>query len=122
FTVTAVGDDPQLEFTADITPDDGTYLIGVVQWVTGANAGAEMETSGNTAGAIDLALPMDYAIQVGDTGRIRKDCNKEWDDADHGCLFHWADDRADYFGGFPHIPIADGGASQVPGAQGYSHD
>jgi hypothetical protein len=67
--------------------------------------------------AFALALPMAYAIQVGDTFQARKDCSKEWDDAANGCLFHWAADRALHFRGEPHIPVADGGQNMVPGAQ-----
>ena len=93
------------------------YALGVVEWLTGANAGAQMEVDSNTGGAFNLSLPMAYAVAVGDTFRVRKDCNKVWDDASNGCSFHWGADRANHFRGFPDIPVADGGASMIPGAQ-----
>ncbi len=116
-TVTSVGVDTQRQFTAGIAPATGLYSLGVVEWLTGNNAGAQMEVDTNTLGAFALSLPMAYAIQSGDTFRVRKDCNKEWADAANGCLFHWGATRADHFRGFPHIPVADGGASMIPGAQ-----
>lgn len=116
-TVTSVGTDTQRSFTADITPANDYYALGVVEWLTGANAGAQMEVDSNTGGAFNLSLPMAYAVAVGDTFRVRKDCNKVWDDASNGCSFHWGADRANHFRGFPDIPVADGGASMIPGAQ-----
>jgi len=105
-----------------MTETDGFYDLGVVEWLTGDNAGAQMEvnTFGNNSnvdGEIALALPLAYQITVGDTFRIRKDCSKEWDDALNGCLFHFGTDRKNHFRGEPHIPTSDGGQNMVPGAQ-----
>ena len=116
-TVTGVGTDTLRQFSSDLAPANDYYALGVVEWLTGDNAGAQMEVDSNTGGAFDLALPMHYAIQAGDTFRVRKDCSKEWDDAGNGCLFHWGADRDKHFRGFPDIPVADGGASMIPGAQ-----
>lgn len=118
FTVTSVdGLEPARKFGTGIAPADDYYRIGVVEMLTGDNAGAQMDVDGNTGGAFELALELAYPNQVGDTGRVRKDCSKEWDDADNGCLFHWPTERALYFGGFPDIPVADGGTSLIPGAE-----
>ena len=58
-----------------------------------------------------------FPIQIGDTFRVRQDCSKLWDDAEHGCLYHWGADRYKYFGGFPDIPVADGDSVQTPGGR-----
>lgn len=118
-TVNAVDPADALRVFADstLTPDDNFYVPGVVEWLTGDNAGRQMEVDQNTAGTFALALPMNYAIQLGDTFRVRQDCSKIWQDGDNGCLYHWADERFKYFGGFPDIPVADGGVAMIPGGQ-----
>lgn len=123
-TVTHVDPDETLRIFADaaLTPDNNFYVPGVLEWLTGDNAGKEMEIDQNTAGTFALSLPLGFAIQVGDTFRVRQDCSKLWDDDEHGCLYHWEDERWKYFGGFPDIPIADAGAAMVPGSQVGSRD
>lgn len=117
-TVTSVGANPRLTFTdTALTQADNYFALGVVEWLSGNNAGAQMEVDAHASDALTLALPMPYTIQVGDTFRVRKDCSKEWDDADNGCVFHWGSERALHFRGEPHIPVADNGQSMVPGAQ-----
>jgi uncharacterized phage protein (TIGR02218 family) len=121
-TVTSLGTDTQRQFSSALAPADGYYTIGVVVWDTGDNAGAQMEVDSNISGLFSLSLPMDNAIKVGDTFRVRKDCNKVYADSASGCQFHWgAADRNLYFGGCPDIPVTDGGASLIPGAQIGSH-
>lgn len=107
---------------ASLSEPDSYYDLGVVEWLTGNNAGAQMEVNAfennsNAGGQIELSLPMAYQVEIGDTFRARKDCSKEWDDAANGCLFHWGSERALHFRGEPDIPIADGGQNMVPGAQ-----
>ena len=115
-TVTASADSGS--FTGDDGAADHTYKPGVVQFLTGANAGKEMDVRDNASGLVSLALNMPFPIAVGDTYKIREDCSKIYDDADHGCLHHWgAADRNLYFGGQPYIPTADGGKSMIPGAR-----
>lgn len=117
-TVTSVGANPRRVFTdTALTQADDYFMDGVVEWLTGNNAGAQIEVDTHASDTLTLALQMPYAVQVGDTFRVRKDCSKQWDDADNGCLFHWGTDRKDHFRGEPHIPVADGGANMVPGAQ-----
>jgi uncharacterized phage protein (TIGR02218 family) len=43
------------------------FRYGRAVWVTGSNAGLEMEIENNSAGAITLQLPMSSDIQLGDT-------------------------------------------------------
>lgn len=116
--VDAVDSDEPHRIFADssLTPDDDEFVPGVVEWLTGNNAGLQMEVEQNTAGTFALLLPLGYRVQVGDTFRVRRDCTKLWDDADKGCLFHWGDDRFRYFGGWPHIPVSDAGSGAIPGA------
>jgi uncharacterized phage protein (TIGR02218 family) len=117
-TVDAVDEDqPHRIFAAsELTPDDNYFVPGVVEWLTGDNAGLQMDVEQNTAGTFALMLPMGYRVQIGDTFRVRQDCTKIWGDAEKGCLYHYGDLRWRYFGGFPHIPVADGGAAMIPGA------
>lgn len=117
-TVTSVGANPRLTFAdTGLTEADDYFEMGVVEWLTGNNAGAQMEVDAHASDTLTFALPMAYAIEVGDTYRVRKDCSKEWDDDENGCLFHWGADRALHFRGEPDIPVSDGGQSMVPGAQ-----
>lgn len=78
--VTAIGSDAQRMFTAAaLAGGTGLYDLGVVEWLTGNNANADMEVDAFlTGGSIRLALPMGYAMQVGDTFRIRRDCDKQF--------------------------------------------
>lgn len=119
YTVTAVdGLEPERKFTASAMAEAaGYYELGVLRVTSGQNEGAEMEVRTYASGAIELALGLPFPMANGDTFDIRKDCSKEWDDADNGCLFHWADARWAHFRGMPDIPTEDGGASMVPGAQ-----
>lgn len=121
-TVTNVDGDESLRIFADtdLSPADNFYVPGVVEWLSGDNAGVQMDVEQNTAGTFALALPMGFEIKIGNTFRVRQDCSKVYEDGNRGCLYHWAADRNIYFGGFPDIPVSDGGASQVPGAQLYA--
>lgn len=118
-TVTAVDDDePARIFGSGVSASTDQYKFGIVQWLTGKNAGKEMEVDQNTGGTFALSLELSYRIELGDTFRVREDCSKVYDDSAHGCIHHWGEsDRNLYFGGFPDIPTADGGASMVPGAR-----
>jgi uncharacterized phage protein (TIGR02218 family) len=97
---------------------DDFYVPGVIEWLTGDNAEKQMEVEQNTGSTFLLSLPMLFGIQVGDTFRVRQDCSKIWDDAEHGCIYHYdATNRAKKFGGYPDIPVADGGVAMIPGGQ-----
>lgn len=118
-TVTAVDPTDSRRVFADngLAPADDFYTPGVVEWLTGDNAGRQDDIDQNTAGTFALSLPTGFPIQIGDTFRVRQDCTKLWDDADKGCLYHWGADRWQYFRGFPDTPTGDGGSAFVPGAQ-----
>jgi uncharacterized phage protein (TIGR02218 family) len=119
-TITSVGLETNITFTsagvaAAFGADD--LAPGKVYWKTGLNAGRDTEIESNTAGGeVTLSFKTDYPMQAGDTFDIRPDCNKQWDDADHGCLRWWGLQRVNHFRGEPHIPIGDAGQLSVPGA------
>lgn len=121
-TVTAVGANPKTTFTdTGLAQADGFFMPGVVDWLTGDNAGAQMEVDDHENAShgqfVRLALPMPYDISIGDTYRIRQDCTKVHDDASHGCLYHYGSEWINHFQGEPDIPVSDGGANMIPGAQ-----
>lgn len=110
--VTAVnGTEPDRLFTsAGLTQAKGYFVPGVVEWLTGDNAGVQMEVDGFEAGAVSLALPLPYPISAGDTFRIRQDCDKTFD----MCRTRFA--NVVNFRG-EHLIPTDGGQSMIPGAQ-----
>lgn len=121
-TVTSVDTaEPSRVFTASaLAGAAGFYVPGVVYWLTGNNAGKYIEVEEfrvAVAGKVELLLPLGFNIQVGDTFEIRQDCSKVWDDAAHGCLYHWAADRPLHFRGEPLIPIGREGELSTPGAE-----
>lgn len=112
-TVTAVDvAEPDRIFTDTSNAQaDDHYRLGVVEWLTGDNAGAQMEVDTNTSDVFDLSLPLAYPVQVGDTYRVRQDCDKSL------AMCRDTHNNVVNMRAEPYIPIADGGASQVPGAQ-----
>lgn len=57
---------------------DGYFVPGLVKWLTGANAGMQLETETyvSATGTVTLAIPTYYNIAPGDTLQIRRDCDK----------------------------------------------
>lgn len=75
FTVSAVG--AENDRTFQLTGASGTFFPGRVQWKTGANTGMLCAVEEQDSdGWIELIETTPYAIAVGDTGRIRIDCDK----------------------------------------------
>lgn len=117
-TITSLGSNTRRIFTDTArTEADGFYFPAVVEILDGPNAGIQMEVDDFTSDTFTLALALPYTLTNGTAYRARQDCSKLWDDADHGCLYHWGADRKDHFQGEPHIPVSDGGANMIPGAQ-----
>lgn len=118
-TVTAVDAlEPKRIFTdTSIAQIAGHYNPGVTEWLSGDNAGGQMEIDDNTTSVITLSLDMPFAIQIGDTYRRRQDCNKR-DRLRNGVTGDCKDKHNNLvnFGGQPDIPVADGGTLMVPGA------
>lgn len=109
-TIDALGDDPTLVFQAgELVQADGYFAPGVVEILSGANAGADMDVDEFFAGGIvRLALQMPMPFQIGDQFRIRVDCDKEFDTCK-------AKGNVLEFRGEHLTPVADTGLS-VPGA------
>ncbi len=110
-TVQSVGAETDREFTGDflsvITP-----VPGRVQFLTGANAAREYAVEDVTGLVVSLVETTAYAIEAGDTYRIRPDCRKRYEE---DCIAVWA--NGPNFKGEPKIPVGDGMQGQTPGAQ-----
>ena len=98
--------------------DDGFFVPGLVQWLTGSNAGLTMEIDSydGSTGTFTLRHPLPYAIEPGDTYRRRRDCSKYFEDSSKGCAFWFGNQRGLHFRGEPFIPVADIGSLTTPGA------
>lgn len=113
-TVVTVGvDNTQMFSTTGLSPAFGG-TPGLVEWLTGDNAGRsdEVETFTQLVGPgmlpqdIGLTFGSAYPIQIGDTFRFRDDCPK----SPAACQ-----DRDNYpnYRGEPSIPVSDNGAMAV---------
>lgn len=73
-------DDAQMLFRiSGVARPDGWFVLGVVRFVDGENATAELEVETWEAdGWIKLSFPTRQNINVGDNVRIRQDCDKTW--------------------------------------------
>lgn len=110
--VTAVGAESDRIFTDSGNAEpDHHFDIGVVDWLTGANAGVQMEVDTQIADVFSLSIPLPYPIQIGDTYRVRQDCDKSFAMCrdTHDNVIH---NRSEHL-----IPVSDGGSNLVPGAQ-----
>src|SRR5690606_11816658 len=120
-TVTSVGTETDRVFAdSDLTGssyDDDYFAPGVVEWLTGDNAGQQVEVDAYDidTGTVTLKFPVVSAIKVGDTYRIRRHCTKRWT-GHNSCETFWGTDKALHFRGEPHIPVGDSGALNTPGA------
>lgn len=65
--------------TIPLSPN-GYFAPGVANWLTGTNAGRQCDVEGFDAATntVTLGIPVGTAIAVGDTLRIRRDCDKSW--------------------------------------------
>lgn len=91
-----------------LSQDDGYFAPGLIEWLTGDNAGADMDVDDYVDDTVILALPMSMPVRPGDTFRIRRDCPK---------TFEACKERNNIlnFRGEHLTPVADAGL-QVPGA------
>lgn len=112
-TVSAVGAESDRVFTGSNVEDGGPAPYpGVVQFLTGANAGREFDTESIDGLVVELAETTNYAMQVGDTYRIRPDCNKSYLD---DCIGIWS--NGPNFKGEPLIPVGDSAEVLTPSSQ-----
>lgn len=109
--VTAVGAELDLVFTdTSLTQATGYFVPGLLEWLTGDNAGRSVEVEAFAVGVVTLRFPVYYPIQIGDTFRIRRDCDKRL----ATCRDRFS--NVLNFRGEPHIPVADEGSISTPGA------
>lgn len=113
FTVTGIGSESVRDFTASaLAGADDYYAPGMVEWYTGDNAGMSREVEAfASGGVVALAHTTRNPIQVGDTGRIRRDCTKRWEG--HNSCETYANRQ--WFRGQPNIPDTDSNNINVPG-------
>lgn len=115
-TVTGEAVEPDIAFAdSSLLQADDHFAPGLVEWLTGANAGIETEVDAFAAGVVSLAYPTPQPIEIGDTFRIRRQCTKAWT-GHNSCDTFWGTDKPLHFRGEPHIPIGDGGSLNSPGA------
>lgn len=78
-TVTVTSVESKDTFTASISgPDQNRFQWGLATWLTGNNAGVEMEIIRNFNTRIQLFLPMPFTINVGDQVRMIYGCDKTY--------------------------------------------
>lgn len=113
--VDSVGSETNRVFTGSDLPtisEMSEIVPGRVQWLTGKNAGHEYGVEEVDADEVTLDETTGFAIEVGDTYRIRPDCAKRFVE---DCIGRYS--NGPNFKGEPHIPVGDGSQLQTPGAQ-----
>ena len=92
----------QDQFFANIAvPDRNKFQWGLVTWLTGNNAGGQMEIIRNYEQRIQLFLPMPFEIETGDSVSLVYGCDKTL----KTCNTVYA--NADRFGGEPFLAGSD---------------
>ena len=108
--VTDVGIEEDRVFTALALDQPADFFApGMVEWLTGENAGRSTEVEAFAAGVVMLWEPTPGVIVEGDTFRIRRDCPK----TPEACK---AFGNYVNYNGEPDMPVATGDALGVPGA------
>jgi len=108
-TVSGVGAEPDRQFAlSGVAVPDGFLAPGVVEWLTGANAGRTHEIESQTGATFDLAYHTDFDIAVGDTARVRRDCAKRYNE---DCIAKF--NNRQNFRGEPLIPLGEEGSKQA---------
>lgn len=97
-TVEAVGSEANSQFEASALASPHSFP-GVVQFLTGDNAGREFSVESVDSMLVSLYELTPYPIHVGDTYRIRPDCGKQY--LLH-CIGDWS--NGPNFKGEPYIP------------------
>lgn len=113
-TITGIGDEGRRVFADNgllLTPG---HVPGRVQWLTGPNTSNrlyQIEAYSSVSGTIGLLEPVAFDISIGDTFRIRPDCDKQ----PYTCkntYNNWLN-----YKGEPLIPVGDGAEVLTPNAQ-----
>jgi uncharacterized phage protein (TIGR02218 family) len=90
------------EFTDNSLSNDNNYFqFGVLEWLTGSNAGLKMEVKSWDVDThtMKLMLPLPYAIQVGDVYKVHAGCNKTRE----ACHDRFSN-VVNFYMGFPDLP------------------
>jgi uncharacterized phage protein (TIGR02218 family) len=94
----------QSQFTDSArTEESNWYTGGLLTWLTGENAGLQMEVRRSTsAGVIELQESMPFTVQVGDTYSMYAGCTKRFTEDCVGKFSNGVN-----FRGFPNLPLAN---------------
>lgn len=112
-TVTAVGTETVREFTDSALLQAADFFApGMVRWLTGDNAGQNLEIEAFDSGAVSLQHIARHPITSGDTFEIRRDCTRKWS-GNNSCETY---SNRPFFRGEPFIPVGDTISLSVPGA------
>jgi uncharacterized phage protein (TIGR02218 family) len=99
-TVSAVTDQRTFAHNTSLKPD-GYFQMGLVEWLTGANAGLEIEVKTYASGVFSLVQPMPYTITVGNTFKAIRGCDRTFETC--RTVFN----NILNFRGEPHLPGID---------------
>jgi len=108
---TAPASGAQLTWDGTLTlRPDGYFAPGVVHWDSGQHIGMEREVEAYDAatGTVTLAIPCPFAIQPGDTFRIRRDYDQSWAMATDELA------NGNNFRGEPYLPRGNASDIQAP--------
>lgn len=111
-TVTAVGTENVRDFTASgLGAAADYYAPGNWLWTLGDNAGMTREIEAQDAsGNVSLLFTTRFPIQVGDKGRPKRDCTRQWE-GHNSCDTY---SNRPWFRGEPFIPVSDTIALTTP--------
>jgi uncharacterized phage protein (TIGR02218 family) len=115
--VDTVGTETDREFTGLLAPDatgpNGAleFAPGLVEWLTGDNAGDTSEIEEISGAVFTLRFPTWRTIVSGDTYQARPDCAKRFTEDCIGAYDNYLN-----FRGEPLIPLADESSQVSPGA------
>lgn len=112
-TVTGVSEIDRVFSTGLAYPDD-QFSPGIVEFLTGANAGSRVEIESFIDGDVTLLYPTTRPIVDGDTYRIRRDCTRAHE-GHNSCQTFFGEQWVNHFRGEPHMPIGDAAALMTPG-------
>jgi uncharacterized phage protein (TIGR02218 family) len=99
-TVSAVTDQRTFAHANSLKPD-GYFQMGLVEWLTGANAGLEIEVKTYASGVFTLVQPMPYTIAAGNTFKAIRGCDRTFETC--RTVFN----NVLNFRGEPHLPGID---------------
>ena len=113
--MTSVGGETDRQFSdTTLLQADDYFAPGKVEWLTGDNAGQQVEIESFASGIVELKFPTVSAIQDGDTFQLRRQCTKRWT-GHNSCDTYFGALKVEHFRGEPHIPVGQSSSLSVPG-------